>query len=231
MDVKKSAGSPTAAAGVPTAAAPAAPGDRTTKVGFDYVHSLVDDHSRLAYSEVLPDEKGPTCAGFLDRARRPTSPPTASPGSSELMTDNAGPTAGRYAGLRRTRHPSRSSSGHTAPGRTARSNASTDPAHRVGLPPGLHQQRRTRRRPCTLARALQHSTPPQRTPRTPTDRRRMALTRVGRTPGGAGRWAGRPSPPLAHGDLRDADVVAAGPPSATVPTRAADEDVVTAPCP
>jgi transposase InsO family protein len=37
-------------------------------VGFDYVHSLVDDHSRLAYSEVLTDEKGPTCAAFLDRA-------------------------------------------------------------------------------------------------------------------------------------------------------------------
>jgi len=42
--------------------------DRSTKVGFDYVHSLVDDHSRLAYSEALPDEKGPTCAGFLERA-------------------------------------------------------------------------------------------------------------------------------------------------------------------
>jgi transposase InsO family protein len=42
--------------------------DRSTKVGFDYVHSLVDDHSRLAYSEVLPDEKGATCAGFLERA-------------------------------------------------------------------------------------------------------------------------------------------------------------------
>ena len=36
--------------------------------GYDYVHSLVDDHSRLAYSEILLDEKGPTCAGFLDRA-------------------------------------------------------------------------------------------------------------------------------------------------------------------
>ena len=42
--------------------------DYSTKVGFDYVHSLVDDHSRLAYSEVLPDEKGATCAGFLIRA-------------------------------------------------------------------------------------------------------------------------------------------------------------------
>ena len=37
-------------------------------MGFDYVHSAVDDHSRVAYSEVLPDEKGPTCAGFIDRA-------------------------------------------------------------------------------------------------------------------------------------------------------------------
>ena len=56
--------------------------DRTTKVGYDYVHSLVDDHSRLAYSEVLADEKGPTCAASWP-ARSPTSPPTASPGSSE----------------------------------------------------------------------------------------------------------------------------------------------------
>ena len=42
--------------------------DRTMKIGYDYVHSLVDDHSRLAYSEVLTDEKGETCAGFLSRA-------------------------------------------------------------------------------------------------------------------------------------------------------------------
>lgn len=42
--------------------------DRSTKIGYDYIHSLVDDHSRLAYSEVLPDEKGATCAAFLERA-------------------------------------------------------------------------------------------------------------------------------------------------------------------
>jgi transposase InsO family protein len=41
---------------------------KRARIGYDYVHSLVDDHSRLAYSEILPDEKGPTCAGFLDRA-------------------------------------------------------------------------------------------------------------------------------------------------------------------
>ncbi|WP_405502739.1 IS481 family transposase [Streptomyces niveus] len=37
-------------------------------MGFDYVHSAVDDHTRLAYSEIHPDEKVTTCAGFLTRA-------------------------------------------------------------------------------------------------------------------------------------------------------------------
>ncbi|MGW6707344.1 IS481 family transposase [Streptomyces sp. NPDC054956] len=37
-------------------------------MGFDYIHSAVDDHSRLAYSEIHPDEKVATCAGFLTRA-------------------------------------------------------------------------------------------------------------------------------------------------------------------
>ncbi|MDA3806270.1 IS481 family transposase [Clavibacter sp. CT19] len=37
-------------------------------IGFDYVHAAVDDHTRLAYAEVHPDEKGVTAAGFLTRA-------------------------------------------------------------------------------------------------------------------------------------------------------------------
>ncbi|MCX5181544.1 IS481 family transposase [Streptomyces sp. NBC_00268] len=40
-------------------------------MGFDYIHSAVDDHSRLAYSEIHPDEKVATCAAFLTRAYRP----------------------------------------------------------------------------------------------------------------------------------------------------------------
>jgi transposase InsO family protein len=36
--------------------------------GYDYLHAAVDDHSRLAYVEILPDERGATCAGFLRRA-------------------------------------------------------------------------------------------------------------------------------------------------------------------
>lgn len=41
---------------------------KRNRIGYDYVHSLVDDHSRFAYSEILPDEKGATCAAFLLRA-------------------------------------------------------------------------------------------------------------------------------------------------------------------
>lgn len=38
------------------------------RIGYDYVHTAIDDHTRLAYSEVHPDEKDLTCAGFLHRA-------------------------------------------------------------------------------------------------------------------------------------------------------------------
>lgn len=55
--------------------------NRHTKVGFGFVHSLVDDHSRFSYSEVLPDEKGETCAAFLGRAAAYRAA-QASPGSS-----------------------------------------------------------------------------------------------------------------------------------------------------
>jgi transposase InsO family protein len=37
-------------------------------VGWEYVHVAVDDYSRLAYAEVLLDEKASTAAGFLKRA-------------------------------------------------------------------------------------------------------------------------------------------------------------------
>jgi transposase InsO family protein len=38
--------------------------------GWEFVHVCVDDATRLAYVEVLPDEKGATAAGFLRRAVR-----------------------------------------------------------------------------------------------------------------------------------------------------------------
>jgi transposase InsO family protein len=38
-------------------------------VGYGFIHSAVDDHSRLAYSEILNDEKKETAVGFWFRAR------------------------------------------------------------------------------------------------------------------------------------------------------------------
>jgi transposase InsO family protein len=39
------------------------------RVGYDFIHSAIDAHTRLAFSEVLSDEKGPTCADFFERAQ------------------------------------------------------------------------------------------------------------------------------------------------------------------
>ncbi|MEV0493379.1 IS481 family transposase [Streptomyces atratus] len=36
--------------------------------GYSYLHNAVDDHSRLAYSEILSDEKKETAVGFWQRA-------------------------------------------------------------------------------------------------------------------------------------------------------------------
>jgi transposase InsO family protein len=46
-------------------------GDRRQRargIGWEYVHVCIDDCSRLAYTEVLQDERGVTVAGFLRRA-------------------------------------------------------------------------------------------------------------------------------------------------------------------
>jgi transposase InsO family protein len=41
-----------------------------TRPGYVYLHTAIDDHSRLAYTEELPDEKGTTAAAFWTRAVR-----------------------------------------------------------------------------------------------------------------------------------------------------------------
>ena len=52
------------------------PGHRVTarrlgqsdRVGWEFVHVAIDDFSRLAYAEILADERGATCAAFMRRA-------------------------------------------------------------------------------------------------------------------------------------------------------------------
>jgi transposase InsO family protein len=40
------------------------------RIGWEYVHVAIDDATRLAYAEVLTDEKAATAVGFLRRALR-----------------------------------------------------------------------------------------------------------------------------------------------------------------
>jgi transposase InsO family protein len=64
-------------------------GRRRQTVGWEYVHVAIDDATRLAYVEVLSDEKAITAIGFLGRAVAFF----ASYGMTvrELMTDNGSP--------------------------------------------------------------------------------------------------------------------------------------------
>jgi transposase InsO family protein len=44
--------------------------DKKARLGYDFAHALVDDHSRLAYAELLPDAKAATVTAFTERALR-----------------------------------------------------------------------------------------------------------------------------------------------------------------
>jgi transposase InsO family protein len=43
---------------------------RSRGAGWEFVHICIDDATRLAYVEILPDERATTCIGFLKRALR-----------------------------------------------------------------------------------------------------------------------------------------------------------------
>jgi transposase InsO family protein len=45
-------------------------GQSKSRRGWEYVHLAIDDHARLAYSEILPDEKRTSCLRFLFNALR-----------------------------------------------------------------------------------------------------------------------------------------------------------------
>ena len=59
---------------------------KKARIGFDYVHSVVDDHTRYAYSEILADEKAATTATFFERALQHFAARGIAVGA--VMTDN-----------------------------------------------------------------------------------------------------------------------------------------------
>jgi transposase InsO family protein len=61
--------------------------DKRLAVGYDVAHSIVDDHSRLAYSELHRDRRAATIVAFLERALAVFAAGGIEP--KRLLTDNA----------------------------------------------------------------------------------------------------------------------------------------------
>jgi transposase InsO family protein len=61
--------------------------ERRERLGYEFCHSIVDDHTRLAYSELHADERADTVAAFTRRALAFFEAEGIRP--RRLMTDNA----------------------------------------------------------------------------------------------------------------------------------------------
>jgi transposase len=127
-----------------------------TRVGYDYAHAIVDDHSRLAYVELHDDEKAQTVTGFLERALAFF----AGHGiiASRLMTDNAF----AYVKNRSLREPARPARDQApddravpAPYQRQGRALPPDADPRVGVRARLPLTSTAKRGPATPARALQ----------------------------------------------------------------------------
>ncbi len=62
-------------------------GNPKQRLGYDFLHVAIDDHSRYAYVEILTNERGDTCAGFLERTIDHFA--ARGVGVQRVMTDNA----------------------------------------------------------------------------------------------------------------------------------------------
>jgi len=100
--------------------------EKRMRVGYEWVHSLVDDHSRLAYSELHRDERAATVTGFLERGLAFYAAHGIE--AKRLLSDNSSTaTTARYASCSTSTRSATSSSAHAVPKRTARSSATSRP--------------------------------------------------------------------------------------------------------
>jgi transposase InsO family protein len=61
--------------------------EKRARVGYDYAHTIVDDHARFAYAELLDDERAETVTSFVERALAALEAEGIQ--AKRLMTDNA----------------------------------------------------------------------------------------------------------------------------------------------
>jgi transposase len=118
--------------------------EKRMRVGWEFCHSMIDDHSRLAYTEIHRDEKAATVVGFVERALAFFAGHGIT--ARRLQTDNAW-TYTRNADLRdllvergvrhRTippRTPKRNGKVESATNRRSRANGPTGSATRIQAP-------------------------------------------------------------------------------------------------
>ena len=139
-------------------------GDRSTtgaekraRVGWEFCHSIIDDHSRLVYTEIHGDERAQTVTGFVERALDFFAGHGIT--ARRLQTDNAW----IYIRNRSLRELliARAIQHRTIPPRTPQAQRQgralpADPGPRMGLRAALPLKHGPSRRTAPLARALQH---------------------------------------------------------------------------
>ncbi len=126
-------------------------------VGYVFVHSIVDDHTRLAYSEPLPDEKAPTVVGFLTRALE-NYRQHGIPHVRAIMTDNHFSCQTQPPVQSAPQTPRDQTHNHQAlqpPTEREGGTLPPNPETRVGQPTGLAQRRNQNPSPHRLAPLLQ----------------------------------------------------------------------------
>ena len=114
--------------------------NRTTGTGYAFLHNAVDDHSRLAYTEILTDERQETATEFWRRARAFFAS-AGIPRIERVLTDNGSCYRSRtFAAVLAETDTAHK---RTRPYRpTARSSATTAPWSTNGLRPDLPQRHR-----------------------------------------------------------------------------------------
>ncbi len=171
-----------------------------TRVGYEYAHAVVDDHSRLAYVELHPRREAPPPSQASPSGRSPSSRRTAS-FAKRLMTDNAFSYV-KNRSLARTARPARDPPPHhqAVPAAHEREGGALPPddGARMGVRARLPLLSTPRRGAATLAQPLQPATAAQLNQRPATDQSRSQRLWVGqlgtaaRLPARRGRGACRP---------------------------------------
>ena len=116
-------------------------------LGYGYLHTALDDHSRLAYTEILADETKETAAAFLTRAHAwyAAAGIRDRPRPERQRQLLCFPPVGWH--LHRPRHHRQAHPGPAAPDQRQGRALPPHPGRRMGLRPSLHLRNPAARRP------------------------------------------------------------------------------------